>query len=288
LRLSRLLPAAYGLRLVDFLADRVARRRDTALVRAMRCNQWVISGHTLDSRQLDAATQASLRSLARSFYWLFRYYDDQASLLKLVDLDNLVQEVNKFGRGGQRGAVACGVHLCGFDLTIMAAGHRGLRMAVLSLPDEVDTHEAVEWQHSIRRLSGLEILPASLSNLRSLVQRLRDGELVVTGIDRPIPSPRQHPVFFGCPSDLPVHHIYLAMMADVPVVVLAPQWGSDGVIRLLVSEYIEMEHSRDRQADILRNAERVLQVAAGFIRQTPEQWVVNRPLWPEAIALMPK
>ena len=68
---------------------------------------------------------------------------------------------------------------------------------------------------------GLEILPATIANIRQLIRRLQAGEMVITGVDRPTSDLKYHPVFFGRPAQLPTHYIYLALKAHVPIVLLA-------------------------------------------------------------------
>jgi hypothetical protein len=51
---------------------------------------------------------------------------------------------------------------------------------------------------------------------------------------------------------------------------------------------MEMETHPDRETEALRNAERVLRVAEGFIRQAPAQWSVSLPVWPDMLARVPE
>jgi lauroyl/myristoyl acyltransferase len=48
-----------------------------------------------------------------------------------------------------------------------------------------------------------------------------------------------------------------------------------------------MEPDDDLHKEILKNAEPVLEVAAGYIRQAPTQWSMYYPLWPEALTKAP-
>jgi hypothetical protein len=55
----------------------------------------------------------------------------------------------------------------------------------------------------------------------------------------------------------------------------------------LSSEPIEMEFDLDREKAILRNAEKVLRQAEGFIRLAPQQWNVPLPVWPQYLGNVP-
>jgi lauroyl/myristoyl acyltransferase len=119
------------------------------------------------------------------------------------------------------------------------------------------------------------------------IRRLKGGEVVLTGLDRPIPSPKHRPCFFGRPSSLPIHHIHLALAAGVPMVVMGALQQPDRRYKILFSEEISMQPHPNRDAELMMNAERILEVAAGYIRQAPDQWCVLQPAWPEAILEMP-
>ena len=134
----------------------------------------------------------------------------------------------------------------------------------------------------------MRLLPASVGALRQALKHLQKGGMVLTGIDRPIPDPEVHPRFFGRPAALPVHHIFLATKAHVPIVIAATNLQDDGKYHVCASEWIEMDHGPDPAAEMLRNAEQVLGVAEHFIGQFPQQWSVPLPVWPQVLDLVPK
>jgi len=110
--------------------------------------------------------------------------------------------------------------------------------------------------------------------------------MVVTGIDRPIPDPNPCPRFFvaaalpvtylPCDQSFTFHHC----------------WSGHSPKRWEVSRFrlrpIEMDHHPDVDAGLLHNAEKVLAVADGFIRQARQQWSVPLPVWPQVMDLVPK
>jgi hypothetical protein len=61
----------------------------------------------------------------------------------------------------------------------------------------------------------------------------------------------------------------------------------DGTYHTMTSEPIEMERRASREDELIVNAEKVLRVAEGFIRQEPGQWTVSLPVWPETLKLVP-
>jgi KDO2-lipid IV(A) lauroyltransferase len=282
--LSRRIPPALGYRLAGIIAARVAASRQTPLVQAIRANQWVVSGGTLSAAQLDQAVEEGLGYVAKAFFELFRYLYDAAKLEELVVFDPQAEQLIHRSSQAERGVLVCGLHTSSFDLAMRSAALRGARILGLSLPEAT---EAIEWQHEIRRQAGVEILAATIANIRYLIHRLEAGEMVITGVDRPVAALKHRPLFFGRPAHLPTHHIYMAQKARVPIVLLASILQADGRYHVCSSEPIEMEGNADRDMEMMHNAERVLQAAEALIRLAPRQWTVFQPVWPEALREMP-
>ena len=282
--LSRQIPPSVGFRLAHHVSVRIAASPQTPMVQAIRANQWVVSGGALSASQLDEAVLESLENVARAFFQLFRYLNDPTKLDDLVVFNPQAWELINRKPGAGQGFVVCGIHSCSFDLVVRAAAMKGARILALSLPE---ANEAIEWQHNIRRQVGLEILPATMANIRLLVHRLEAGEMVLTGVDRPMPDLKYRPVFFGCPAQLPTHHIYLAQKARVPIVLLASILQSDGRYHVVSSDPIEMGTGANRSDEMTSNAEKVLQAAETLIRLSPRQWAVYQPLWPQVLKEVP-
>jgi KDO2-lipid IV(A) lauroyltransferase len=287
LRISKFLSPAWGVQFSQLVADRIVLSRQLPLVRAIRLNRWVISGGQLAEAELDRAVRDNLRHLARSYYTLFHYIENPAALQKQVEFNQSLEDLIARSQEKKHGVVVAGLHLSNFDLVVQAAAWRGLRCITLTLPDGSENQEAVEWQQIFRRHSGMEVLPASLPDLRQAIRRLQAGETVLTGIDRPVKCAKYYPAFFGRPAHLPTHHIHLALAAGVPLMVFAARQRPDGLYQILSSEEIELQPYTDRQKELACNAERVLEVAASFIRQAPEQWSVTLPAWPEVFPELP-
>lgn len=287
LRISRALPVSLGNLFAQLLAQRLAGARDLPLVRAIRLNRWVASGCELEGEALDQAVKETLRNIAASYYLLFHLIDRPEKLQNQVVFGPEAEDAILASREGRKGLMVVGLHMSNFDLVLQAAAWRGLRATAISLPEETENAQAVEWQHQFRRHSGLEILPASLSNFRQAIRRLREGGLVVTGMDRPINNPKLRPFFFGKPASLPMHYVHLAQEGDVPLILASAIRKQDGKYHMLVSPEIRMKSYPERDEQTLSNAERVLEIAECFIRQAPEQWCIFQPVWPELLGEMP-
>jgi KDO2-lipid IV(A) lauroyltransferase len=278
LGLARTLPPVLGYRVAFFLANRIANRRSLDMVQAVRANQWVVHGQRPSAAELDDIVSAAFRHTARCLYDLYHNLHNLPKMQELIDFgprfEELVEQINS----RERGMVIVGPHLSGFDFVGQASAMKGMKAIVITF---ARPSEGYKWQNDIRQYAGLEIAPASMGVMKEAVKRLKGGETVLTGVDRPVPDPRYRPNFFGLPSSLPVHHIMLALRAKVPVLVAAVVMRPDHIYEIVVSDFIEMEQYGDRDKDILCNAERVLEVTADLIRGVPEQWTMTYPVWPE-------
>ncbi|MHB1341470.1 MAG: lysophospholipid acyltransferase family protein [Coriobacteriia bacterium] len=271
LAVSRALPPSGARWLARLAASRLAANAASPMVRAIRSNQWVASGRTLSSAELDDAAREVLANSGRFLYDLYHLRPGREAIMQRVTADATFERV--LTEIDTQPYVYAGCHLGSFDLVGQALGYNGWRAQVLSVPNP---NGGYEWQNEIRQDSGLEMTPVSLESLKRAARRLADGGSVVTGLDRPIPNAGAHPRFFGEPAPLPLLHIRLAMRARVPVVVIAGPLHEDGTYRLQASEPIEMTGS-----DPVANAERVLAVAGEFITARLRQWAMPHAVWPQ-------
>jgi len=283
--LGRRLPPRLGHQLADGVAVWLAHQQGLNLVRAVRANQWVVRGESLGKEELDQAVRDTLRNSARSIFDLYHYIQNPEAIQRMVILPPLIQKLVMQSEFNDRGLLVAGLHLSNFDLVLQWLCKQGIKPLVLTIPDPRGSHLT---EFEMRRMTGMNILPASVGALMQAIRHLQRGGFVLTGIDRPIPGLKAFPRFFGRPAALPMHHIFLAIKAQVPVLILAARLDPDGKYHVLASRLIEMDPYPDREICALRNAEKVLYIAETFIRQTPEQWSVPLPVWPEIVDLPPR
>ncbi len=278
--IGRFTPYWLGHSIAYSAADRISSRSDWPLVKAARLNQWMVHGAGLDSPSLDQAVKANFRSIAYSIFDFYHNMDNPAASQRLIEPHPVAIELVNRPEFSARGLVIAGVHLSNFDLAFQAGGLAGMRAIALTLP-ELNAGYRVQLEQRLK--NGMNIVQASVGTIKHCVDHLKSGGMVITGIDRPDPSYIYRPQFFGQPAAVPIHHVFLALKAHVPVVVGAILRQPDRKYHFLFSEPIEMLPHPDHEAEILQNAERILSVAEGFIRQAPVQWAMTFPVWPELI-----
>ncbi len=282
--IGQTIPPRLGYALADFIADRIASRRNSKIVRAVRANQWVARGEGPGGEELDRAVREAFRHAACSVFELYRGLRHLREALASIELDPSARFLLKRPEFAERGLVLVSLHLGNFDLVLHILSMQSIRPMVLTIPDP---RGGRRMEFESREKAGATLLPASVPAFLKAIRHLRRGGYVATGIDRPIPDPRLRPRFFGHPASLPLHHIFLALKANVPIRMLTTFRTPDGRHIVHASPPVEMEPHPDRDTEALQNAERVLRIAEGYIREAPAQWSVSLPVWPEMLGRVP-
>ncbi|HEY3473000.1 MAG TPA: lysophospholipid acyltransferase family protein [Anaerolineales bacterium] len=282
--LAQSLPPRLGYRIAHSLADQIARRRSSSLVRAVRANQWVASGEAADSQTLDWAVRETLRCSARSFFDLYHYIHDFEATRQRIVFDSSFESILKRREFEDRGVLVAGLHLSNFDLILQWLCKGGMKLMVITIPTPKGGRQI---EYEIRKRTGMNLIPASVAAFRQALKHLQRGGMVLTGIDRPVEKPEVQPRFFGRPAALPMYHIFLALKARVPIVITVTYLQPDGRYHVFASEPIEMDVCLNQEETMLHNAEKVLAVAETFIRRSPQQWSVPLPVWPHAVDQVP-
>ncbi len=285
LALARSLNPPLGYRVARGLADFLTLFKRSRLIQAIRLNQWVVHGKAWNAEELAVATREVLRHAGRCQYDLYRHMHDTEAIRQMVTLDESVWQAVEESQANRAGYVVVGPHLSNFDLAIKAVGIAGVRAQILAIATPTSGYL---WQNRIRATPGVEITPISPRALIQAVERLKQGGIVVTGVDRPVPGKKAMLSFFGEPAPLPTGHVRLAMDARVPVRVVAARMDAEGHYHVTLSEPIPMQTNGNRRADIRENAQRVLNVVERYIRQRPLQWLMFYPVWPHLLPEVPR
>jgi lauroyl/myristoyl acyltransferase len=279
LAVGRMLPESLGYGLADFVASRLAARRNSSMVRTVRANQWVVRGGGLTSAELDEIVLRVFKSNARCLFDFYHNLNDPEKILQMVRFSPRFQAIFDERKKAERGAFFVAPHLSAFDLTGLALAGMGLSFQILSYPQPGSGYT---WQNKLRDERGLEVTPTSIASMQQARLRLQAGGTVLSGLDRPVPDSDILPRFFGRPAPVPVFYTRLALKTGVPVYVVAVSTLSDGGYQLDCSEPVEMVSAADPHEEVIQNSERVLQEGEKFIRKNPDQWSMFYPLWPEA------
>jgi len=275
---GRALPRVVGRRVVNAVSHRISSR-ESDVVRAVRANQWVVSGGVLDGSELEEAVRMTFESIGRCLYDYYHNLNDPVALEEMVEIDRTLSARLDSWVEGDSGVIFVGAHLANPELLLRVMANRGLKVQALSLPRP---DEGRRRENELREDAGVEVTPISPSALRQAVNRLESGGHVLTGIDFPVPGSKEKLTFFGRDTSLPTVHIRLALKTGAPIVVLHCESTQDGRYRMLASEPIHMDVEGDRRTRIRTNGEQLLKEIEGPIRKCPTQWCMTHPVWPEA------
>ena len=284
LGISKLIPPKVGFKLADWVAMKIASRKESQMVRSLRANQWVVTGQKLSTEELDAQVLDTFRHIAHVQYDLYHNLDNhQATLDRMILCPQLVGLLNS-RMGGNEGTLILAPHLSNFDLAGRAMALNGYNIQVLSYPQP---HGGYQWQNRLRKDIGIEISPMSTESLRRAKTRLKDGGFVISGLERPLVDTNYHPKFFGYPAPVPVFYVRLALQTNSAILIIACVGTPEENYTLECSDLIYLKPDDDPLREIERNAEKVLKAAEPFIRKHPEQWAMTYTVWPFALNKMP-
>jgi KDO2-lipid IV(A) lauroyltransferase len=267
-----------GHRIAVSVADFLSARKGWKIVRATRNNQWVASGEHLDDIALDKLVQHNIRNIAISIFDYYHNISNPAASLSTIVPHPVAIDLVQRPEFDKRGLILAGIHMSNFDMAFQIGGLAGVKALVMTLSE---LNDAYQKQWDLRSKSGLKFVIASVGAMKSAVNYLHKGGLMITAIDRPEQNSSYRPKFFGHPAALPIHHVFLALKAQVPVIVVAVLKQPGGMYHFLFSEPIEMIPHPDRHTEIITNAENILRVAEDFIRHDTAQWSMTFPVWPE-------
>jgi len=279
LALGRLIPPKMGYWLADIFAEKTSKKIDTAMVKAARLNQWVVSGENLTAEELDEAVLETLRASAQCQYDLYHNLKNPEAFKKLIAFTPGIENVIDAIHSRKQGVLVVGLHLNSLDIEFVAMSYRDVRALGITVPDPGGGYQ---WQNEMRVDFGFELLPASKNAIRAAMHQLSENGTVVTGIDRPITDMKYRPRFFGRPASLTVVHIVLALKFNLPIYIAVTWRDETGKYYLDGSDPIFMKSRSDRYSEIMYNAEAVLEVAEDYIRKVPRQWAMYYPVWPDA------
>jgi lauroyl/myristoyl acyltransferase len=275
--LARVVPEGPLLRIADALAARFANEASPS-VAALRANQSVVRGLPKDDPEIDRAVRAVYHNSGRGQVALFRALArGREALMRGCDLSpDIVRKIEE-ARGLGRGLVLVGPHIGAFDFFLLTIGARGYSVHAISPADPTGTYRL---QNSLRTKYGAETMPASPEAVRTSINLLLEGGILVTGMDRPAPK-GERIEFFGRQAFLPTGFAKLAIRTNsllLPGVILP---DGPGHYRAEALEMLEPPKERTDGA-VTGLARQVLRQVEPVIRAYADHWLMFFPVWPDA------
>ena len=277
------MPQRMGAWFIKSISSVIGSLKNLDITSSIRSNQYIVSGGTLSDLELAQRTKQVLSHAGHCYYDLYHYYNMQDQLDSIVPWSETMTELVEYSQEDQ-GYLIVAPHLSNFDLVVARLAKGGFKAKVLSYPNPGSGYQL---QNEIRKSFGMDVVPLGDSSLEAeMVEYLKAGGVVATGVDRPVPSrkKRHYAQFFGRPSPLPLGYLSTALAADVPIIVVAAFMHPDHSYGLRISKPIILNKYENKLDDIIYNAERVLKKIEEFIMLSPEQWLMFYPIWPDQMS----
>ncbi len=273
-----------GNKLANRIADWISAQKDSKMVRATRANLWIITGERLTKEELDEVVRENFRQTARNLFDLYHNLFNYPAILERVTLSPKLVKILDTSRENKEGTLLLAPHLSNFDFAGRAMALNGYKVQALSYPQPRPSYQ---WQNRLRKDIGINITPMSTESMRQAKAHLKEGGLVITGLERPLPQTNYYPRFFGYPAPLPASYVRMALQTKAAIVVVACIGTPEENYTLECSGPVFMKPYKDAVEEIEKNAEAVLRLAEPYIRSHPTQWAMTYPLWSFALEKMP-
>jgi lauroyl/myristoyl acyltransferase len=238
-------------------------------------------GHVGHEDQVLQATRRLFFYSTLSYYHLFRNLGrglHPDAYRPPVEMSPEVREHVDAAVSTRRGLFVLGSHMSAFDLCGIAFSQWAPSPPqALSLADPPPGFQFV---NRLRSKGRGTLTPISPQTLREAMQRLRDGGIVLTGVDRPVPNANEPVTFFGKTAYLPTGYIRIPLKTDCLVMTMAFRYDGERY-HIVANPAMEMVRTGDRERDAQVNVQRVLSQIEGFVRMAPDQWMVFTPVWPK-------
>jgi lauroyl/myristoyl acyltransferase len=272
------LPPRMGHALARAISDVLVWRKPE-VYRTVRANLRQVVGPEADKETLHQMVHKMLFHAGQTYYDFFRAVGQPPEVLveQVLGSEALAAELRSEMAAG-RGVLMLGVHMSNFDLLTLSMGASGVPIYMLSL---AGPQVGFQILNRLRAVGQIEVTPITPGSLRTAVRRLREGGIVSTGVDWPVPDDPPVIEFFGRLSYLPLGPARLALMTDASVVIGVCHYEPDQGYLLQYTEPMQMVRSGDREADILSGAQRLAAVVEGYVRAHPSQWMMFHPMWPQ-------
>lgn len=281
--LGKYLPPRGG-RHVAALASRLMVTFKPDVYWNVRANLRHVLGPEVSDKELDRTLYRLISNSNRGYYELFhnvgRGRVNVEEFYPPVRLTDAAKTYLDQAIASGRGLFILGAHMSNFDLAwIGLSQYVPVPMQALSL---ADPPAGFEFFNRLREKGNVIITPISPGALRDAMARLRQGGVVITGVDRPVNEGNEPVEFFGATAYLPTGYIRIPLRTDCLVITVAAYY-EDGVYNVVANPPMTMERTGDPAADFTVNLRRVLAEIETLIRRHPDQWFMFIPVWPESM-----
>ncbi len=277
------LPPRQGYAFARWLTRQLYRRKHGVVYRVLYANQRHVLGPGASHEAVDQAVAAVLKHAGQANYDLIRALRrGEQAIVDAIEMGQDFWPNFEAARRLGRGVLVCGAHLSNFNLGFLSFAITGnIQVQALSAAVPAGGFDVVR---NLRNRGMLEDTAIDGPALKKALARLKAGGVALIGVDWPVPEAAEGLPFFGAPSHLSSGYIRLALSSNAVLLPLASRWTSERGYFAMTCPPLELERTGDRTRDAHVNALRVLALVEQWIRETPDQWLMYHPVWPETPA----
>lgn len=265
-------PRGRGLHAAAGLGRLFGRR--TAMRAAVRCNIRHVLPADSDSAAVERVVLEVFANQARNYFDMFHFAGRPASeLASVTDWTSLRDHLPRLGG---RGAIAVTMHYGNLDIVAQAIALGGVH--VLAAVERLRPPALFDLVCAVRGRTGVELVPVDQAAPRML-RALRSETLVVLAADRDVTGTSVPADLFGATVWVPDGYARLAVLANVPILVVSSRRRADGTFLLRVERMHSPPRTAHRDAAVGDIVAAVLADFERVLADDPTQWVLFRSLW---------
>jgi KDO2-lipid IV(A) lauroyltransferase len=271
--LAPLVPRHVGLWLFGLPAPLAARLSPSRL--AVRDNMRHVVGPEATDGELQRLVTGAYRYQQLNYFDMFLgpslTSEDVDRLVHVKDREALVAALTQ-----PEGCVVVSLHLGSIELSSRALATAGIKG--IAIVERLEPDALFQVVCDLRRIDGIEIVPADRASM-PIFRVIRKGQTVFLMADRDTTDNSVEADFFGAPAQLPDGYAQIVRRTGARLVVVVAFRCPDGTLEVHSTVMPRLPVTDDRAADVRDIMRRTLEIAEGYIRRSPEQWVLFRSVW---------
>lgn len=284
-------------RFASIVIPRLPRWFMLTLAKTIGLAAWLVAGKARKQATINMihvlgpqvqATRAGRRRLRRTVQCMFQ--NNVRNYLELFSLHHLQLEpfMHRFeridGREHLDGALALGkgvilfsAHFGPFDDVVQGFSLLGYQMTIPV--EQLKDQRILDLMLSLRRSQGINYVSLGGSSaMRTIIQALRNNQLVLITADRAIQGESVERPFFGSTARLPIGPVLLSQRTGAPLLGIF-SWRTSKTSLQAQFVPLSLELTEEERANSDKLMCGLIEIMERFIKAHPEQWVVFSPVW---------
>ena len=265
---------ANAIGLVAWLVASKPRKQATSNIRHVLGPQ-VLTTHA-GRKRLQQIVRSMFQYSARNYLETFSLLYSRPELI-LNRITNKGTENIEAALAKGKGLILFSAHLGPYDYLVQWLSLKGYK--VIIPVERLKDQRMLDLMIKLRNSQGMQYIPLGGSGpLRSIIQALRNNQIVLITVDRAVEGESVVKPFFGEPARFPIGPVSLSLRTGAPLV---GAFGSYVSSKLMIGEIVPLSlgltEEEQTNADKLMCG--VIEMMERFIKAHPEQWVVFSPVW---------